>query len=704
MTLTAGEVLDGKYRLVRELGRGGHGLVWLAVEVNLNREVAIKTLHEDAAEGSKALFTRLQREGSLLATLQDLQGLPKVFGFFSEGSAHYLVLEYIQGSNLATELNQRRRFTDEDVVAIGLQTAAILTHLHQQGLLHLDVKPDNLARTQGGSIKLVDFGIAAPFKRNAAAASLSDRPTVPSTRRLVAGTHGYAAPEQYEGGLPDETSDVYGLGATLYKLASGSNPPDALARPPNDRQQVMDHLVAAGTDAWLAGVIARAMAVDPSQRYQHAADVQQDLQPEPVVQPPSSGGRGRLVGAAALVVAAIIAAILLLRLSPTTTPPTAQPTAASAATAAPTQPALAAIGGAGTVQPQPTAATRPPAVATQAPPTTTPVPATATPLPATPTPVPPSPTAVAAPALAVSQYVEYVQPTPTPASDPPVPGLAMIGRDEFPHSLRFVFELGAGGGLGDETHSATYQLPGRFDRFQATIALEPGATEGLTFEVFADGSRKYVQVVGINDPPGDVDVDIQGARQLQLSLTTANTNRVPLPKATGIWGDATLVGQGSPQTPTPVAAATLGPTTYSEDLSPQGKPDPPLRGVATIAGQSFQHSLRFVFPQGSGGGLGDDTRSATVTLGRRFQAFQASLGLEQGATEGLTFEVFADGRRLYVQRVNPGDAPQPIDLDVRGVSQLRLAMTTANTRNVLLPKVTGVWGDAVAIGQGPPPP
>ena len=217
----------GAYRIVRLLGQGGMGAVYEARQEPLDRRVALKTLHAEYAQNEEAV-TRFFNEAKVLSQLEH----PSIvqasdFGHAADGTA-YLVMEYLRGQSLGrrlTELAERgERLPTVTALQIAFQVADVLTIAHAQGIVHRDIKPDNLmlvsdAVAPGGErVKLLDFGIA---KLTAA----QDRGSVKTATQQVMGTPAYMSPEQCAGaGGVDAKTDVYALGCVLYEALAGRAP------------------------------------------------------------------------------------------------------------------------------------------------------------------------------------------------------------------------------------------------------------------------------------------------------------------------------------------------------------------------------------------------------------------------------------------------------------------------------------------------
>ena len=210
--MSANAVGRGRYRLERPLGHGGMATVHLGRDTELDRPVAVKLLAENLA-GDEALRERFLREARLAARLSH----PNVVNVFDAGQAEdgrpYIVMEWVEGETLADLLARRGRLPADEAVGLALQACRGLAHAHAAGLVHRDVKPQNLMLQRGGTVKVADFGIARAAETTAL--------TEPGT---VLGTAAYLSPEQALGEEVTAAADVYSLGAVLYELLTGRPP------------------------------------------------------------------------------------------------------------------------------------------------------------------------------------------------------------------------------------------------------------------------------------------------------------------------------------------------------------------------------------------------------------------------------------------------------------------------------------------------
>ena len=270
--LSAGAVLQNRYRVVRQLGRGGMGAVYEAVDERLGVTVALK----EALSTGDHLRRQFDREARMLAQLHH-PALPRVSDYFLEGERAFLVMQFIAGVDLASIIAQQPGpFPRNQVIAWADQLLDALIYLHSldRQIIHRDIKPHNLKLTSAGKIALLDFGLAKTEPANS-----SDVNSAPS---IFGYTRRYAPLEQiqHEGTTP--RSDIYALGATLYHLLTGIKPRDALERAAALVNSKPDPLKAANeihrnVGSELAAILDKAMAQNPRHRYASADEFREAL-------------------------------------------------------------------------------------------------------------------------------------------------------------------------------------------------------------------------------------------------------------------------------------------------------------------------------------------------------------------------------------------------------------------------------------------
>lgn len=270
-------VLQGRYRIVRQLGRGGMGAVYEAVDERLSRTVALK----ERLVVTDDLKRAFEREARLLANLRH-PVLPKVIDHFSEDDGQFLVMEFIPGSDLGELLQRRSRpFSPTEVAAWADDLLDALDYLHTSDppVIHRDIKPSNLKLTAQGKIVLLDFGLAK------GTAGQMTRTT--SGMSVVGYTLNYAALEQIQGERTAPRSDLYSLAATLYQLLTGNIPEDALKRAADSFDDKEDPLpvlnkVNPEVPEGFSAVLMQALSLKPSKRPASAAEMRAALKASPV--------------------------------------------------------------------------------------------------------------------------------------------------------------------------------------------------------------------------------------------------------------------------------------------------------------------------------------------------------------------------------------------------------------------------------------
>ncbi len=262
-----GVEIAGRYRLEGRLGFGGMSTVHLALDLRLERQVAVKLLAEHLAE-DPTFVSRFQREAQAAARLVH----PNVVQVFDSGQdeatgQYFIVMEYIEGSSCAEILRDDGWLEVEEAISIIEQACEGLHYAHRHGVVHRDVKPGNLLRAREGEVKLADFGIAKATEQSSITQVGS-----------VLGTAAYLAPEQARGEEAGPSADLYALGVVTYQLISGRLPYEATSltelalKQQQEEPPMLDTLVAA-VGPELADAVAIALALDPRDRFQTAREM-----------------------------------------------------------------------------------------------------------------------------------------------------------------------------------------------------------------------------------------------------------------------------------------------------------------------------------------------------------------------------------------------------------------------------------------------
>ena len=264
--------LPEKYEILGTLGQGGMGTVYHARDRILDRHVALKVLSDKVADDPQ-FVQRFTTEARAAASLNHPH-IVQIYEFGETGGGHFLAMELIDGPSLKAELNLRGRFSESQTIALARQACEALAVAHAAGVVHRDIKPDNIMFTRDGRFKLVDLGLA---KR------LSDDSGQTMTRQSM-GTPHFISPEQIMGvGELDARADIYSLGATLYYLATGAVPFEGSSGPHIMSRHLNDplpdpRLKAPDLGAPFCRVLGRMMAKSPDDRYQRIIEVDSDLQ------------------------------------------------------------------------------------------------------------------------------------------------------------------------------------------------------------------------------------------------------------------------------------------------------------------------------------------------------------------------------------------------------------------------------------------
>ena len=285
MALSPGARL-GPYEILSLLGEGGMGQVYRARDTQLAREVAVKVLPDAFAADSDRLM-RFEREAKALATLNH-SNIAQVYGLETSGASRAIVMELVEGEDLAARLHRWPVPLDE-ALGIARQIADALEAAHDAGIVHRDLKPANIKVRSDGTVKVLDFGLAKAIETatgsQPSAAELSYSPTITSpamTRAgVILGTAAYMAPEQAKGRPVDKRADIWAFGCVVYEMLTGRR-----AFPGDD---LTDTLTAIMRDepAWDAlppntppsvrQLLARCLVKDPRQRLRDVGDARFDL-------------------------------------------------------------------------------------------------------------------------------------------------------------------------------------------------------------------------------------------------------------------------------------------------------------------------------------------------------------------------------------------------------------------------------------------
>lgn len=260
--LETGSVIDGKYKILNEIGHGGMSNVYLAINEKANKPWAVKEIRKSQNRDFRLLRQSLIMETDLLKKLKH-PNLPSIVDVIDSDENFLIVMDYIEGNTLERLLSEEGAQPQEQVADWALQLCDVLDYLHTRPspVIYRDMKPSNVMLKSDGSVVLIDFGTAREFKERNAADT------------CCLGTNGYAAPEQFGGmGQTDARTDIYCLGATMYHLVTGHNP----SEPPYELYPVTKWNP--GLSTGLERIIQKCTQKNPNDRYQNVKELQYDLE------------------------------------------------------------------------------------------------------------------------------------------------------------------------------------------------------------------------------------------------------------------------------------------------------------------------------------------------------------------------------------------------------------------------------------------
>jgi tetratricopeptide (TPR) repeat protein/predicted Ser/Thr protein kinase len=272
----------GHYKVVRPLGQGGMGEVYLAEDSVLERRVALKFI-SGGLVGDEWAREQLTQEARAVARLEH-PNICAVYGFEEDDGRHFIVMQYVEGETLSTLLRAARPDSTRSL-DLAEQIASALAAAHARGVIHRDVKPQNIVVTADGQAKVLDFGLAKfvrPPQQQQGSTPRAGEPGVTTHAGLVVGTVAYMSPEQARGEALDCRSDIFSFGVVLHELFCGTNP---FAR--DDAEEVLEAVKAAslppnagrahGAPPGLRRVTLKCLAKEPGRRYQTADELLRDL-------------------------------------------------------------------------------------------------------------------------------------------------------------------------------------------------------------------------------------------------------------------------------------------------------------------------------------------------------------------------------------------------------------------------------------------
>jgi len=270
MLISKGQKINDRYEIIRSIGEGGMANVYLARDIILDRNVAVKVLRGDLAEDDK-FVRRFQREAIAASSLNH-PNIVEVYDVGEDDGKYFIVMEYVDGKTLKSLIKKRGALTLPEVIDIMLQLTSAIACAHESYIIHRDIKPQNVIILEDGRVKVMDFGIAAQLNSNELTQTNS-----------VMGTVYYLPPEQANGNVTTTKSDIYSLGILMYELVvgkvpfKGDSPVEVAIKQMRDK---IPDITMANPDIpqSIENIILRACAKNPKNRYKSMEEMHNDLE------------------------------------------------------------------------------------------------------------------------------------------------------------------------------------------------------------------------------------------------------------------------------------------------------------------------------------------------------------------------------------------------------------------------------------------
>ncbi|MCG6958453.1 protein kinase [bacterium BMS3Abin03] len=272
MASIIGKTIDS-YRILEIIGRGGMGVVLKALDINLDKVVALKMIDPVLAKNEE-FVRRFQTEAKALAKLEN-PNIVSVHALRKTEAGFFLVMEYVESKTLSQYLSEKGAFTITEIISITKQVLNAIGHAHEAGIIHRDIKPSNILLSNDGKVKVMDFGLAKVIQDKGQAVTMT---------QARAGTLYYMSPEQIIGlKNVDNRSDIYSIGMTIYEMVTGRVPFENTDSDFNIQKRIVDgeipspNVFTQGIPKQLLNIILKAIDKNPDKRYQNISEMEADL-------------------------------------------------------------------------------------------------------------------------------------------------------------------------------------------------------------------------------------------------------------------------------------------------------------------------------------------------------------------------------------------------------------------------------------------
>ncbi len=308
VALSPGSILGGRYRILDEIGSGGMGRVYKALDLELEVPVALKVIRPEYASAD-GIVERFKKEITIARKVTH-RNVARIYDFGDAEGVKYISMEYLEGQDLARIIERDAPLPIEKIVSILRQCCAALSEAHAMGIVHRDLKPHNVMIDAAGDVRLMDFGIA-----------MSQESKGLTRTGAIVGTPEYMSPEQAEGKKVDHRSDIYSLGITIYEALTGVVPFSGSTQWEVIRRQIQDRVrpprkLRAEIPAWIETMVLKCLEKDPGLRYQSADEILRDIDRQKATRAmkayaPKKRTLALAAGAAAVAAAAVAVTLLL---------------------------------------------------------------------------------------------------------------------------------------------------------------------------------------------------------------------------------------------------------------------------------------------------------------------------------------------------------------------------------------------------------